>query len=712
MLRATATAFAALLAVAPCGVQAGPRGQRPGAGARSLGAAFDALAAGDFRRAEVAARRAARTSRYNRDYATFAAAQAAYLRGDAAAALRRFHALARDRSSRFAAIAAWRHADCLWRLGRTAEARREYERLLRRERRRKRPTADLAVARFRVAEALARAGDRRRAIDGFAAVLRLHPQHPIADRADARLRELAGARPLASDERIARARALAEAHLWRRAVHELDQIGDDVPEDVRYRRDLELGRTLFQMRRQYELAGRLLLAVAPHAGDDSDWAWFHGARALSRAHRDREAIAEYERFVAARPRSRWAAEAAYLAGWLRFNLGDYREAIEPLRRMQRAYPRSRWAEQALWFEAFARYLSGDWQGALPLFERLGRRDGRLDGGAGRYWHARTLQRLGRADDALAEYRALVGQWPFSWYALLARARVREAGGDIGPFGDSPRSPDDAPPLADPVPAEVARDPRVRRADELIAAGLGPEAAYELRRVERALIRGYGSERALAALFDRYRAAGDYNRPWMLAVVRGRRALDAPPAGPARRWWEAAYPRAYAELVDRYAPEAGLPPAYLFAIMRKESGFNPHIVSYADAIGLLQMIPPTTRRVARTLGIDYTDDLLFDPESNVRLGAWYIGRLFAMFKRQVPIAAAAYNGGPGAVKRWLRAHGDRPIDEYVELVSYSQARGYGKKVTETYARYLYLYEGQVYDQPLAVDADYLRDGPDY
>jgi soluble lytic murein transglycosylase len=147
-------------------------------------------------------------------------------------------------------------------------------------------------------------------------------------------------------------------------------------------------------------------------------------------------------------------------------------------------------------------------------------------------------------------------------------------------------------------------------------------------------------------------------------------------------------------------------------MRKESGYDPHVVSYADAIGLLQMIPPTTRRVVRELGIDYTDDLLYDPEGNVRAGSWYIGHLALKFKGQIPIAAGSFNCGPRPVMRWLDQLGTRPLDELVERVAYTQTREYMKKVTEIYARYLALYDERDYVQPLTVDAAYLVNDLDY
>jgi soluble lytic murein transglycosylase len=79
---------------------------------------------------------------------------------------------------------------------------------------------------------------------------------------------------------------------------------------------------------------------------------------------------------------------------------------------------------------------------------------------------------------------------------------------------------------------------------------------------------------------------------------------------------------------------------------------------------------------------------------------------------VPLGAGSFNSGPRPVMRWIDKFGDLPMDEFVETVPYRQTRGYMKKVTETYSRYLYLYEGIVYDQPLVVDRDYLHDKIDY
>jgi len=76
-----------------------------------------------------------------------------------------------------------------------------------------------------------------------------------------------------------------------------------------------------------------------------------------------------------------------------------------------------------------------------------------------------------------------------------------------------------------------------------------------------------------------------------------------------------------------------------------------------------------------------------------------------------LAAGAYNAGAHAMMRWCDLWGKHPLDEFVELVTYDQAREYIKRVLGIYARYRYLY-GQPLELPLAVNPDYLKDGPDY
>ena len=680
--------------------------------AKQLGAAYAAFNAGNYAAAYERAARIDRNRLRNSDYALYILAQSAYLTNRPQRALGWFRSLLRHGGSRFRPVARWRVADCLWRLGRRDEAAAVYAQLVRHAG--ARPAGDVGLARFRFAELLRERGKTAGAIRAYRRFLRHHPSHPLTPRARRALVDLGGQRAahLSDGDHIARAARLTALHKWHRAIAELSLIGDDAPSAQRLRRDYDYAMTLFKMRHRYGDAGKILLRIYRRLGPSAADALFFGARAMSRVDRDALAIRNYLHLVRRYPTAARAPEALFLAGWLEFNMGHYRRALPHLRRVLRRYHRSRWASSALWFLGLSHFLLGEHKQAARRFASLAEHHGWSHGGKGSYWLGRARQQRGDKRGAIKAYRATVRRFPLSWYALLARARGKQLGGHIGVFGGKPRRGR----VRSIAPAGGGRrveDGALLLADELLAAGMTVEAGTELRRRERSYLRRHRSAAGMTALLSRYRRAHNFNRPWMIALVYGgKAALRAAPRGVAKRWWRHAYPLAYHDLVERWRHEGDNPKYYLYAIMRRESGFDRHNLSYADAIGLLQMIPPTTRKVAAEIGIAYSRDKLYDPAINIRTASWYIGRLFAKFRKQVPVAAASYNAGPGPVMRWLDNNGKRPIDEYVELIPYRQTREYGKMVTADYARYLYLYAGKTYEQPLTIDPNYVKDDLTY
>ena len=643
----------------------------------------------------------------NPDYVLYLLAQSELLSGEPKLAREHFHELTML-PSRFTTIAKWRVADCDWEMGEVEAARKGYEAVL--------PSAndsvEPALARFRIGEALAKRGAVAAAQHEWRKVYVGEPLHPLAETALERLTETK-APPIGAEERIARARSMTNDRAWPRALEELALVPADAPPSVRDEADYWLGTTKFKMRRDYDIAAGKLLAVWPRLpGDDRKAeALFHGARAWSRADRDDDAQKGYRELLAKYPRSKYAAEASFLIGWLDFNRGRYKEAIPELQETLRRYGSSQFLDDARWYLGFSRWLSGDVKGALSDFELLAKMSGALSGGKGAYWRGRALDQLSRADEAKTVWRSLVAEYPFSYYALQARARLKERGVELGPLGDGPRGT--APPLEE-LDVKLVNDPVILRVDELLLAGLTVEAGVELRRGEGELMRRYGAARALPLLFERYQRGDNFNRPHQLAETYSGAALRLDPNtdANARKWWEIVYPRAYRQYVEKYAPTGDNPTYYLYTIMQKESAYNPHDVSYADAIGLLQMIPPTSRRVALRIDSPYTDDVLYDPEGNIRFGAWYIGHLLAKFKGQIALGAGSYNAGPRAMMKWIKMHGDRPLDEFIELTPYTQTREYMKKVLDIYCRYLWLYDKQDYMPDSKIDAAFLENDIDY
>jgi soluble lytic murein transglycosylase len=663
------------------------------------------------------------------DWALYLHGESAFYAGAYGKARDDFERLAKMKSSRFALVAAFRAADCAWTNGAHADAAASYRRLLAHlPKGAASALVDPGAARFRIA---LDAEERHRPEAGalFLALFRELPAHPLATEARRHLPEAArtGAAPteaaaagaggsgggaVAPEDRLRRAETLTRDKHWDLALDELAKLPADLPRPLAVERDYQIGMTKFNMRRDYPKAAALLLAVAPElTGEKAASALFHGTRALSRVDRDDEAIAGYKQLVARYPRSRFAAEAQFLSGWLDYNRGRFRESLPALKTTLERYGQSGFADDAAWCVAFAHFLLGELPeatAALNVYARLPASGMTADERSSRvaYWRARIEAKAGHADAAIAGYRDVNRRWPFTFYGVAARARLAEVGQPAAV--ELPRAVAALPDAG----KRAAADPTLARADELAGAGLDVEAGWELQRDEKGVLHRLGEASGTRVLLDRYARWKAFHRAYELAENQHGGALGTTPEGAARLWWEAAYPRAYRELVEKYGPPAGNPELFLYAIMRKESGFSPWDVSYADARGLLQMIPPTSANVAESLGIDFAPDELYDPDMNVRLGASYIGGLAKKFGGQIPLVAGAYNAGPKAMAKWCDQHGRFPMDEFVELIAFTQTREYAKRVVGIYARYRYLYGPRPYSLPLTVDPKYGAGGPDY
>jgi soluble lytic murein transglycosylase len=112
-------------------------------------------------------------------------------------------------------------------------------------------------------------------------------------------------------------------------------------------------------------------------------------------------------------------------------------------------------------------------------------------------------------------------------------------------------------------------------------------------------------------------------------------------------------------------------------------------SYADARGVMQLLPTTAQRIAARTGLpEYRIDL-YDPAVNIELGSANLKLLLGMFGGDEFKAIAAYNGGEDAVQRWVERYGG-PDDEWVENIEYAETRNYVKKVVGGMREYLMLY----------------------
>lgn len=148
------------------------------------------------------------------------------------------------------------------------------------------------------------------------------------------------------------------------------------------------------------------------------------------------------------------------------------------------------------------------------------------------------------------------------------------------------------------------------------------------------------------------------------------------------------PRAYEWLVVPAANRYGVDPNLLLAVMRVESAYQKHIVSYAGAVGLMQIMPRTGQLIAHALDRKgFTPADLLDPRVNLEFAAWYLSSLIRRFDGHLPLAIASYNGGPHNVRRWIQESPEEmPLDALLERIPFTQTHRYVRKVLVHYEAY--------------------------
>lgn len=141
-----------------------------------------------------------------------------------------------------------------------------------------------------------------------------------------------------------------------------------------------------------------------------------------------------------------------------------------------------------------------------------------------------------------------------------------------------------------------------------------------------------------------------------------------------------YPLPFHNTFRQYAEEASISATWAYGVARSESLFMRDVRSSAGAIGLMQLMPSTGRKVARAIRLPYSGlDTLTDPQSNIRLGTTYLGQMAERYGGNRVLATAAYNAGPRRVDAWLPQSGNIDARVWIENIPFDETRTYVRRV---------------------------------
>ncbi len=412
------------------------------------------------------------------------------------------------------------------------------------------------------------------------------------------------------------------------------------------------------------------------------------------------AAQQADKLVARRPPRALSPTQRLMAADLYLDGARYEDAW----RFYSAVPHKLLGPEQLFRRAWSAFRADRLDDARRMFEPLAARG---DDGA-RYWTAQIDERQGQYWDSMIALSDLASEDPPTYYGLWARARLARAVSGLdspveldGRPAQTPLAPADeavVAALGDLVQAHGDAFPWLARARALYLAGLRTDAAEEIRALEGAYRQARGLPPRNGGILRLWRAP----RPWIRVGDELRRTRASLPreavrklatvaaacgdAGLATRLdhpgWNlrALHVRAYPDMVLGASGRHHIDPDLVWAVMFRESGFNRDAISHANAIGLMQVIPPTGRAIAASRGIEGFDPSdLTDPEVSVDFGAYYLSGLLDRFDGRLPLAIAGYNGGPHNVDRWLALRPDAPMDEFLEEIPFTETKRYVRRV---------------------------------
>ena len=390
------------------------------------------------------------------------------------------------------------------------------------------------------------------------------------------------------------------------------------------------------------------------------------------------------------PSSMWYEEALFSLGNYYLLQNEARTSRRYYERTARTFPHGKRGPLAHWKVCWRAYLDRD-PAAKSLLEehvRLYARSPRVASAA--YWLARIAEKEGNPPLARVIYSQLTSRYPHYYYAQQARQRLDVLGEAEGSEKAAVLSYFES--VSAPRRLVKQRSPEterlLRRGRLLYELSLPDLAESELRTADYRAADSYWVGLELARQAGE---RGEFHRGLRHMKRYGfgylRFSFDSMP----RAFWEALFPMRWEKRLRARVRPHRLDPYLVAGLIRQESEFNPRARSRAGARGLMQIMPATGRRLAQRLGVSgYSTGSLNSPDLSLRLGTRYLRDLFDQFENRIVPALAAYNAGEHRVEAWLASSGFNDPSEFVELIPFTETRGYVQAVIRNTAIYRELY----------------------
>jgi soluble lytic murein transglycosylase len=533
----------------------------------------------------------------------------------------------------------------------------------------------------RLGRAALAAGDRRKAAAAF---IRVYYEYALSEAAVTAAPELEALKDVVVrtgvQADLGRAAMLFGARRYADARSAYAELQDKVSGEDREVVELRIAESDYFLRR-HKAAFDALAPWRERAARRAEVRFFM-LSALREMGRHEEYIAETRALVADFQDSSWSEEALNNLGTHFILQNEEEEAAGVFRQLYEMFPAGTRAERAAWKHGWWAYKNGKYEEAVRVFEAAARSFPRSDYRPSfLYWAARSHSKQGARQQAESRLQLIVTDYANSYYGRLAVQQLpgsarTAAAAEIVPAARSTAAR-----------ATIEAPPTTPTIQLLLANGLYDDALNELRYAQRV----WGASPAIEATIAwAYNRKGDLRR----AITLMRRAypqfLTAGGEALPTEILQIIFPLTYWDLIRKHAAARNLDPYLVAALIAQESTFDPKARSSANAWGLMQVIPSTGRRLARTLGIRrFSTPMLTDAQTNIRIGTLYFSRLVEQ-SGGVHFALASYNAGENRVVRWKAERPGVEQDEFIDDIPFPETQNYVRRILGTAEDYRALY----------------------
>lgn len=436
---------------------------------------------------------------------------------------------------------------------------------------------------------------------------------------------------------------------------------------------VRLGRSALALTRTREAESELA-AVAADSVHAAEAAYFRARLSALRT----KSVDQYETVATRYPASPWAEESLLaLANNFQKDARDA-EALPYYQRLLAGFPDGRYVDRAGWRVGWGYYRAGRFADAAQVLERTARLRPSTTYSAGLlYWAARSRREMGDFEKARQLLEETVRRYKNGYHGLRAQTL-------LATFAKRPVDPPATISARSSDPRTDVPEPQFTRVRQLLLIDQLDEAQEELRLVPPSPL----SQATIAWIENRLGRL----RP---AITAMKRAYPEHVSAAGDRLppevWRILYPLEFGDLLRAKSGEEGLDPALVAALICQESTFNAGAVSSAGARGLMQVMPPTGRSLARSLGMRYKSSALTDPAVSLDFGTRYLRQLSDRFGGRVERVLAAYNAGPHRVDAWTAGNPDMGDEEFVESIPFSETRQYVMVILANREHYRRIYD---------------------